>query len=65
MMDEMWMRAWNGSHGRLSVDMDRGFRRLAGGLRRLGQWLAPTSRPGTDSFFARTIVRCGIGAERV
>ncbi len=65
MIDEMWMRTWNDGHGRLSADMDRGFERLASAVRRFGQWMAPPSLPGADSFFARTTARCGFGAKRV
>lgn len=65
MIDEMWMRTWSDGHGRFSADMDRGFKRLADGVRRFGQWMAPPSLPGADSFFARTAARCGIGTKQV
>lgn len=62
MKDEIWMRSWAEGHDRFSTDITHGLQRMGDALNRFGQWIAPTSRPGTDSFFARAAVRCGLRA---
>lgn len=62
MRDELWMRTWNEGHDRFSTDITRGLRHLGDAFARLGRWIAPANLPGTDSFFARAAVRCGLRA---
>ena len=40
MKDEQFMRVWNDGHDHFSADITRGFKRLAGAVRRLGEWSA-------------------------
>lgn len=63
MMDEHFMRVWNGSHVGFSAGITLGLTRLAEPFRRLGEWIAVPSAPGEDNVFTRAAVRCGIRAK--
>lgn len=64
MMDEHFMRTWNGTHVGFSAGITQGLKRLEEPFRRLGEWIALPSAPGEDSFFTRTTARRRAGTKR-
>lgn len=64
MMDEHFMRTWNGTHVGFGAGITQGLKRLAEPVRRFGEWIAPAHAPGEDSFFARPAARRGARAKR-
>ncbi|KTE08225.1 hypothetical protein [Sphingopyxis sp. H115] len=64
MKDEQFMRVWNDGHDHFSADITRAAKWLAELLRRMGEYMAPASAPGADSFFTRAAARCGISPRR-